>query len=92
MTLSIRDTHPCAECHYAKCRVLFIIMRSVIVLNIVMLRVVSPKCHLVRSRGRFHWKNLTKTIELEILLKNSIKTVSRTTDVNLIKSFFHQWQ
>jgi len=47
MTLSITDTQHnnalyYAECPYAKCRVLFTVLVSVIRLNVVMLSVVGP--------------------------------------------------
>jgi hypothetical protein len=47
MTLSIIDTQrnnalQNAECNYAKCHILFIVMLSVITLNVIMLIVVAP--------------------------------------------------
>ncbi len=35
------DLH-CAECHNAKCRIIFIVMWGVIVLSVIMLIVVAP--------------------------------------------------
>jgi hypothetical protein len=35
-------------CHYAECRILFIIMLNVIMLSVVMPRVVSPVCELIK--------------------------------------------
>jgi hypothetical protein len=39
VTLSINNY---AECHYAGCRVLFIVKPSVVMLNVIMLNVVAP--------------------------------------------------
>ncbi len=48
LRVSVSDTQhnnalPCTDCRYAECRVLFTIMLSDVILNVVMVIVVAPK-------------------------------------------------
>ncbi len=48
MTLSISDSITML-CHYAECRVLFVIMLNVIILNVIMLSVEAPQLSVLMS-------------------------------------------
>jgi hypothetical protein len=75
MTLTTDIQHNSTECHYAECRDFFNVMLSVVRLNVVMLRVVSPVKHTslkCRPCDTQH-KGLIVTLSIDETQHNSIE-------------------